>query len=163
MANNKKRSISVITTKVTVPASTATSGLTLATTSGSNTFTMSTTNANFIRDAWIWDTTNDKLYKIQSMTSTTTGIIVGTFDDTEPTMGTAIIKAEDAKSSKIYLAIANGAAVIDGVSVPADYSINDEVSDGSQDVGDSFIEPYIVDAATYTSSVLAIVKKFGRG
>lgn len=162
MANNKKRSISVITTKVTVPASTATS-TTVTAASGANTFTISTADSKFIKGAWIYDATNSELYKILDMQTTTQGIIVGTFNDALSTATVAVIEAENAKVSKIYLAIADAAAIIDQVSVPADYSINDEVSDGSQDVGDSFIEPYIVDAATNTSSVLAIVKKFGRG
>jgi len=159
MANNKKRSISVITTKVTVPASTSTS-TTVTASSGSSNFTISTSDAKFQKGAWIYDATNTELYKIERMTSTTTGIIVGTFNDTLSTATVAVIEAENAKVSKIYLATKDEVTIIDGANVPADYSINDEVSDQSQEDGAKFIEPFIVDAATNSSSVLAIVKKF---
>ena len=160
MANNKKRSISVITTKVTVPASTATSS-TLTASSGASTFTINTADSNFIRGAWIYDATNSELYKIKEMKSTTSGVIVGTFNDALSGATVAVIKAEDAKVSKIYLATKDEVTIIDQANVPADYSINDEVSDQAQEDGANFIEPFIVDAATNSSSVLAIVKKYG--
>jgi len=159
MSNNKKRSISVITTKVTVPASTSTS-TTVTATSGSSNFTISTADTKFQKGAWIYDATNTELYKIERMTSTTAGTIVGTFNDTLSTATVAVIEAENAKVSKIYLATADAVTIIDQANVPADYSINDEVSDQSQEDGAKFIEPFIVDAATNSSSVLAIVKKF---
>jgi len=159
MANNKKRSTSVITTKVTVPSSTA-SSVTLNVTSGKNTFVMSAADSNFKRGAWIYDATNSELYKIKEMTSTTSGIIVGTFNDTSATLAVDIITAEDAKVKKIYLAMADAVTIIDGTNVPADYTINDEVSDDEQDVGGDFVEPFIVDAASNSSSVLAVVTKF---
>lgn len=159
MANNKKRTLSVITTKVTVPASTATSS-TLTASSGSRNFTISAADANFTKGAWIYDATNSELYKIVQMLDSTSGIIQGTFNDALSGATVAIIKASDAAVSKIYLATADAVTVIDQVNVPADYTINDEVPESSQDDGAKFVEPYIVDAATNSSSVLAITYKF---
>ena len=121
---------------------------------------MSAADSNFKRGAWIYDATNSELYKIKEMTSTTSGIIVGTFNDTSATLAVDIITAEDAKVKKIYLAMADAVTIIDGTNVPADYTINDEVSDDEQDVGGDFVEPFIVDAASNSSSVLAVVTKF---
>lgn len=159
MANNKKRSISVITTKVTVPASTATSS-TLTASSGESSFTINTADAKFQKGAWIYDATNSELYKIAEMKSATKGTIVGTFNDNLSGATVAIIEAENAKVSKIYLATKDAVTIIDQVNVPADYTINDEVADQAQTDGAVFVEPYIVDANTNSSSVLAIVKKF---
>lgn len=159
MANNKKRSISVITTKVTVPASTATSS-TLTASSGESSFTINTADAKFQKGAWIYDATNSELYKIAEMKSSTKGTIVGTFNDNLSGATVAIIEAENAKVSKIYLATKDAVTIIDQVNVPADYTINDEVADQAQTDGAVFVEPYIVDANTNSSSVLAIVKKF---
>lgn len=159
MANNRKRSISVVTTKVTVPASTS-SSVTLDVTSGSNTFTMSEADDNFQKGAWIYDDTNSELYKIDKMLSSTVGIIVGTFNHTSGTLAVDIIKESDTHISKVYMATADAVTIIDGADIPADYTINEEVSDRSQDDGAKFVEPFIVDADTNSSSVLVITYKF---
>lgn len=144
MANNRKEIYGVLTTKDTIPLSTPTSGLTLATTSGKSSFTMSTTNANFIKGAWIWDTTNDELYKIANMTSTTTGNIVGTFNDTEATMGTAIIKQADAMAIQLGV-VAKADTTINGVDLASGDALNFSVTGIGGDVGSRYVDPVIVD------------------
>lgn len=160
MANNKKRSTYVVTTKVSVPASTATSS-TITASSGSSNFTLSAADAAvFAKDAWIYDAANSELYKIKAMSTTTSGVIEGTFADTLSSATISVIKAQDAKVSKIYMATKDAVTIIDQANVPADYTINDEISEGAQDAGNKFVEPYVVDAATNSSSVLVQVYKF---
>ena len=144
MANNRKEIYGVLTTKDTIPLSTPTSGLTLATTSGKSSFTMSATNANFIKGAWIWDTTNDELYKIANMTSTTTGNIVGTFNDTEATMATAIIKQADAMAIQLGV-VAKADTTINGVDLASGDALNFSVTGIGGDVGSRYVDPIIVD------------------
>jgi len=160
MANNKKRSTYVVTTKVTVPASTATSSVITAT-SGSNHFSLDAADANFKTGAWIYDATNSELYLITDLAADgKSGTIQGTFNDTLSGATIAVITKEDAKVSKIYMATKDAVTVIDGANVPADYSINDEISTSAQVSGAQSVEPYIVDAATNSSSVLVQVYKF---
>lgn len=157
MANNRKEIYGTLTTKDTIPLSTPTSGLTLATTSGKSSFTMSATNANFIKGAWIWDTTNDELYKIANMTSTTTGNIVGTFNDTEATMGTAIIKQADAMAIQLGV-VAKADTTINGVDLASGDALNFSVTGIGGDVGSRYVDPVIADGAT--GEVRYIITKY---
>ncbi len=157
MANNRKEIYGVLTTKDTIPLSTSTSGLTLATTSGKSSFTMSTTNDNFIKGAWIWDTTNDELYKVDRMTSTTTGNIVGTFNDTEATMATAIIKEADAMAIQLGV-VAKADTTINGVDLASGDALNFSVTGIGGDVGSRYVDPVIADGAT--GEVRYIITKY---
>lgn len=161
MAANLKRSTYVVTTKVTVPASTATSSVITAA-SGANTFSLDAADTDvFSRGAWIYYATTSVKYKILEMASDgLSGVIDGTFSGALSGATISVIKAQDAKVSKIYMATADAVTIIDGANVPASYTINDEVSEVAQDTGNKQVEPYIVDAATNSSSVLVQVYKF---
>lgn len=162
MANNVKRVYYTQTTKDTIPASTATASVITAT-EGQRTFTLDTAVAEggFGGFSWIWDSTNDKLYKVEKMLDDTSGIIQGTFSDALSDAAFAYIKTQDAKIVKLSVkanadtdVYHNGTAytLLEGD------SINDDATGIIAKFTGRSCDPALVDGTTGAVAVLYIMK-----
>jgi len=156
MANNKNNRFLALSTLDTIPLSTATL-VTITTTSGGSSFTLSSGLDGFSVGAWIWDTGGGKVYRVKSMNigSSVKGTIWGTFDSSFIAM--QYIKALDARIVQRAI-VADAATTVDGTALAAGESLNDSTVGLGAIVGVRFVDPVVVDGAT--GAVRYMVTKF---
>lgn len=146
MANNVKSEFKTLTTKDTLPLSTNTA-VTITAASGESNFTLSAEiTDDFIAGSFIWDTVNDKLYKVRELgRDKVGGTIIGTFDNTLAASAIKYIKSKDLKNVTINVKVIAD-STIDGQNLSAGDSFNDESFGATY--GSRWITPHIYDGAT---------------
>jgi len=150
MANNLKEIDGIQTADDTIPASSALTP-TITCESGSNVFTLSASDSQVTKDAWIFDNTSAtetdwKIYKVKSINSAgTTGYIVGTFDASLSAETVKVIPAEDVKVIQLSIAADQGSASsVNGVALADGTSKSWSTVGNGGDVGSRYVEPKIV-------------------
>lgn len=141
-----------LTAKVTVPTETSTA-VTITAASGSSLFTLSAEipkSSGFTKGAWIWDTSNDKLYSVDYLTfsDNKVGYIRGTFANTLSGAAMKYISAQDAKIKELSVLCQSGTVTVNGVTLPPGNSINRDKADNGNLDGTDYCDPVIVNAGS---------------
>lgn len=144
MANNLKEIDGIQTTDDTVPNSSSLSP-TVTASSGSNQFTLSAAASSVSAGSWLYDDSNQEIYKVNKMINSTTGQIIGTFNDDLSAATIKVIPSESAKIVQLSIAADQGSASsVNGVALASGTSKSWSTVGNGGDVGQRFVEPKIV-------------------
>jgi len=154
MSNNTKEFYGTETTKVSVPNSEAldpsdgAGSPTVTAALNSNQFTLSEATTNVVKGAWLVDTTNDKVYKVDKMISDTVGQIVGTFDNVQSAAALTVVTERNSQIVELFIAADYGNdSELNGDALKAGTALNRSVVGLNGEVGARFLAPVIVDGS----------------